>query len=304
MGTETAGSIRAPAAWNGVAGLCPTVGLVSRRGVLPLSSSLDSVGPIAWTVRDCGLLLAGMVSSDPEDRQRPGFRGPDRNRMETGVAGLRIGVARTYFEGDPDVDPQVLAATERSLDMLVQLGARLGSVTMGDFDRYSNIARAVAWPEEYEAHQAELELVPERFTAVSRERLLTGRDFTVADYIRARRAREAAIAEFYAAMADMDVLVLPTMKVAALPIGFEFGELGRIEVSLTRPFNLMGVPALALCNGFTGSGLPISIQIVGRHFDEDVVLQVGQALEAALDLRDRRPAIAVEDHTGARGSVG
>lgn len=293
VGTETAGSIRAPAAWNGVAGLCPTVGLVSRRGMLPLSASLDSVGPIAWTVRDCALLLSGMVSRAPQDLRRPGFRTPDIGRLDGGIAGLRIGVARSYFEDDPDVAPEIMSAMAHSLDVLAELGARLTTVTLGDFDTYSDIARAVAWPEEYEAHQAELEMVPARLTEVSRARLLTGKTFSVADYIRARRQREAAIAQFNAATADVDVLVLPTLKKTALPVGFEFTDLGKGELSLTRPFNMLGVPALALCNGFTTAGLPISMQVVGRHFDEDVVLQVGHAIETALDLRSRRPAIAL-----------
>lgn len=292
VGTETAGSIRDPAAWNGVAGLCPTVGLTSRRGVLPLSRTMDTVGPIAWTVEDCALLLTGMVSTDPSDTTHPGFRSPDLADLYSGAAGLRVGVVRDYFENDPDYDPDVLAAMDHSIDILKQLGARLGTAHMGDFEHYGAIARAISWPEEYEAHRDELEQYPDRFTAVSRSRLLDGRAYSAADYLRAQRQRQAAIVEFNATMDAFDVLVLPTTKKPAQPIGFEFTELGNVELSLSRPFNLLGVPALALCNGFTSDGLPLSIQVVGRAFDEAKVLRVGHALQTALDLRSRRPPIA------------
>jgi len=294
VGTETAGSIRVPAAWNGVAGLCPTVGLVSRRGVLPLSETLDSVGPIAWTTADCALLLSGMVSTDAADIERHGFRRPNLAALQEGVSGLRIGVVRHYFENDPDFDPEVLAATEHSLGILGRLGATLVTVELGDFDSYSNIARAVAWPEEYEAHRDELATVS-TFSAVARSRLMEGGNYSAADYIRARKQRRQALHDFNATTANVDVLVLPTTKTPAQPIGYEFTALGHRELSLTRPFNLLGVPSLALCNGFSAHGLPLSIQVVGRWFDDDLVLRVGHTLERALDLRTRRPTIALED---------
>lgn len=292
VGTETAGSIRDPAAWNGVAGLCPTVGLTSRCGVLPLSPTMDTIGPIAWTVEDCALLLTGMISTDPDDISRPGFRAPNLADLGSSIASLRIGVVRDYFENDPNYDPAVLAAMDHSLEVLTQLGARLGTAHVGDFELYGAIARAISWPEEYDAHRDELEQYPDRFTAVSRSRFLDGLTFSAADYLRARRQRHAAIVDFNATMTDFDVLVLPTVKKPAQPIGFEFTELGNVELSLSRPFNLLGVPALALCNGFTADGLPLSIQVVGRAFDEAMVLRVGHALETALGLRARRPPIA------------
>lgn len=286
VGTETAGSIRDPAAWNGVAGLSPTVGLVSREGVLPLSQTMDSVGPIAWTVEDCALLLDGMVA--PDAPRRPGLAS-----LEVGLAGLRIGVVRHSFEADPDYDPAVLAALDHSLETLVDLGATLTDVRLGDFARYGAIARAVAWPEEYAAHRDELEAFPERFTAVSRSRLMDGQAYSAADYIRALEQRERAIADYVTTMATVDLMVLPTMKKPALSRGFEFTPLGSVELSLSRPFNLLGVPALALCNGFSEDGLPLSVQFVGRHFEDALVLRAGHGLEKALGLRQRRPPIAL-----------
>lgn len=280
VGTETAGSIRDPAAWNGVAGLNPTVGLVSTIGVLPLSATMDCVGPIAWTVEDCGLLLCGMADFTPP-------------QLDCDIRGMRIGVVRDWYEDDPDVDPSVLQAMESSLLLLEGLGASLATVDLGDFEEYGRIARAVAWPEEYAAHRGELVQYPDRFTAVSRSRLEDGRAYSAADYIAARKRRLAAIERYKQIMRDVDVVILPTMKQPAQIAGFEFTELGNVELSYSRPFNLLGCPALSLCAGFTESGLPLGIQFAGRHFEERTVLQAGHALEDALGLRGRRPAIAL-----------
>lgn len=286
VGTETAGSIRDPAAWNGVAGLNPTVGLVSGRGVLPLSRTMDTVGPIGWTVEDCALLLDGMIA--PNVARRPGLSG-----LNDGVAGLRIGVVRHYFEADPDYDASVLMAMESGLETLQALGATLHDVRLGDFAQYGAMARAISWPEEFEAHRDELEAFPDRFTAVSRSRLMDGMAYSADDYVAALEQRQRAIADYAATMAEVDLLVLPTMKKPAQKLGFEFTELGNVELSLSRPFNLLGVPALALCNGFNEAGPPLSMQIVGRHFEDGLVLRAGHALETALGLRQRRPPIAL-----------
>jgi aspartyl-tRNA(Asn)/glutamyl-tRNA(Gln) amidotransferase subunit A len=283
VGTETAGSIRDPAAWCGVAGLKPTDGLVSTAGVLPIAPSMDCVGPLAWTVEDCALMLAGMVSPEALDLAQ----------IRSGIKGLRVGVVRHYYEGDPDVDDSVLIAMEQSLKTLEQLGARLSTVQIGSFEEYCAIARGISWPEEYAAHRDELEAEPKRFTAVSRLRLEDGKSVSAADYIRALRRRVEVIAALKQTMREIDVLVLPTMKKPAQILGFEFTALGEIELSLTRPFNLTGGPSVALCNGFSPEGLPISLQIVGRHCEDGVVLQAGCALEDALGLRSRRPEIAL-----------
>lgn len=288
IGTETAGSIRDPAAWNGVAGLKPTNGLVSTRGVLPLSATMDCVGPMAWTVEDCALLLSGMVPDDAVSASRT-----DPSTLHGGISGLRVGVVRHFYEGDADVDSAVLGAMAHSLDVLADLGAIITTVRLRAFDAYGRIARSISWPEEYAAHRQELEAHPARLTAVSRSRLMDGKAFSAADYTAAQQERLACIAELDAIMRDVDVLVLPTMKKPAQRLGFEFTELGNIELSLTRPFNLTGGPALAMCNGFSDDGLPLSLQLIGRHFEDSTVLRAGHALELALGLRARRPAIAL-----------
>lgn len=291
VGTETASSIRDPAAWCGVAGMKPTNHLVSRRGVLPLSPSMDCVGPIAWTVEDCALMLSAMVSVDDEDVSIQGFAPPDLSDFNGGIESLRIGVVRHFYENDSHLDNDVLDAMERSLSTFEQLGARLSTVRLADFETYCSVARLVAWPEEYEEHRAELNAHPDRFTAVTRSRFEECSYVSAADYIQARKQQQILTEELRRIMWDVDVLVLPTNKAPAQVLGYEHTELGEIEFSLTRPFNLTGGPSLALCNGFTASGLPTSIQIVGRHFEDGTVLRTGHALETALALRSRRPLL-------------
>jgi aspartyl-tRNA(Asn)/glutamyl-tRNA(Gln) amidotransferase subunit A len=291
VGTETASSIRDPAARCGVAGMKPTNHLVSRRGVLPLSPSMDCVGPIAWTSEDCALMLGGMVSPDEEDVTTSGFTPPDLAELGNGIKGLCIGIVRHFYEDDPHLDDEVLAAMEHSLSTLQRLGAHLSSVQLADFETYCTVARRVAWPEEYEEHRAELEAHPDRFTRTTRSRFEECRHVSAADYIQARKQQVVLTEELRQIMRDVDVLVLPTNKVPAQVLGYEHTALGEIEFSLTRPFNLTGGPSLALCNGFTASGLPTSIQIVGRHFEDATVLRAGHALETALGLRSRRPQI-------------
>jgi len=283
VGTETAGSIRDPAAWCGVAGLKPTNGLVSTQGVLTLSQSMDCVGPLAWTTEDCRLMLAAMVPAGQVVRRS------NADLEGGGLRGVRIGVVRDFYEDDPDMDDDVIAAMERSLLAFETLGARLSTVKIGDFDDYGATARAISWPEEYENHRDELEAFSERLSTVSRSRLQDGRRYSAADYIRAKKRLTSAQARLHEIMRYVDVLVLPTNKKPAQVLGYEHMNLGHGELSLTRPFNLTGGPALASCNGFTRQGLPTSIQIIGRHLEDYTVLSTGVTLEHALALRDRRP---------------
>ena len=285
VGTETAGSVRDPAAWCGIAGLKPTDRLVSRRGLLPLSPTMDCVGPMARTVEDCALLLGGMVSTDAEDRAVAGFRAPEALAPTDDLAGLRVGVLRHFYEGDPDLDPDMADAMARTLERVSDLGARLSDVRLSSPALYARTARAITWPEETASHRAELEAHPARFGAVTRSRLEDGGTVLAVDYIAALAQRAALIEEFARVMETVDVLMLPAMKSAAQPLGFEHTEAGKVDWSFARPFNLTGGPALALPVGFDRAGLPLSAQIVGRAFEDDRVLAVGTTLERALDLK-------------------
>ncbi|GAA6180692.1 amidase [Shimia sp. NS0008-38b] len=283
IGTETAGSIRAPAAWCGVAGLKPTNGMVSTAGVLPLSPTMDCVGPLAWTVEDCAILLSGMTGAPCKE----GWR-----NLDGAIAGLRVGVARSYFENDPVVDPEILAATDLAVDALIDLGAVCVDVVLPDFDALCATAKAISWPEEYRQYREDLAAHPDWLTEVSRSRLQDGQSYSDAEYRAALLRREEIIAELRNLMQDIDLLILPTLKKPAQPRGFEFTDLGKTNLDLTRPFNLTGGPALTMCHGFSDEGLPLSLQIIGRHDEDTLVLRAGHALEQALGVRNRRPQIA------------
>lgn len=281
VGTETAGSIRVPAAWCGVAGMVPTQALISRRGVLPLSRTVDCVGPIARTVADCALMLQAMITADPADRAVPGFRLPDPARPFASCKGLRIGVPRHVFEGDADLDPEVRAAFGATLHQLRDLGCTLPDVVLNGYDTWADTARAITWPEEYAEHGAELRDHPDRFGPVTRSRLQEGLRFTAPDHVLALRQRGSAMASLMATFQSVDLLVLPTTKAPAQPLGYEH-QPGARDLSYTRAFNLTGTPALTFCNGFSTGGLPLAVQLVGPPFADDLVLAAGVALDATV----------------------
>ncbi|WP_172294469.1 amidase [Pseudoruegeria sp. HB172150] len=278
VGTETAGSIRAPAAWCGVAGLKPTDGLVSASGVLPLSRTMDCLGPLAWTVEDCALMLTAMADLPAID-------------LGGGIGGIRIGVVRDFYEGHPDLDPETGAAMENAISLLQGRGGQLSTIRLDAFATYSDTAKAITWPEEYAEHGAELRTFPDRFGKVARARLEDGKKQLAHIYIAALRRREVLKADLAERMAKVDLLILPTMLKPAQPRGYEFLP-GVTDLSLNRPFNLTGNPALSLNGGFLASGLPIGLQLVGRHGEDALVLRAGHVLQAALGLTNRRPPIA------------
>lgn len=276
VGTETAGSIRVPAAWCGVAGMVPTQALVSRRGVLPLAQTMDCIGPMARSVADCALLLQGMLTDDPDDRATPGFRLPDPTRKLD--KGLRLGVPRHIFEDDPDLQPEVRAAFATSLQALRDLGCILTDVVLDGYATWADAARAISWPEETANHGAELRANPDRFSTVTRSRLNAGLGFTAPDHILAHRTRQAAISSLYATFQTVDLLVLPTTKASAQLFGYEHLP-GARDLSYTRAFNLTGAPSLTLCNGFSATGLPLAVQLIGHSFEDDQVMAMGMNLE-------------------------
>lgn len=299
VGSDTSGSIRAPAAWCGVAGFKPTEGLVSRRGMLPLSRSIDCVGPLAWTVEDCGLMVSTMISQDPEDLRIPGWRRPDFSVLDMGLRGVRIGVLRTVYEDDPLLDPEQAEAMANALTALAELGADVTDARLSDFDLYAATAKLISWPEEYAEHGGELVAHPERFGAVTRSRLQDGLGISAPDHIRARWKQRELTAEIEAVLRGVDVLVLPTTSGPAPVLGWEHLETAGSVKWFTRPFNLTGSPALSMCNGFSRSGLPLSLQIVGRRFDDEMVIRVGHALERELGLRGRRPILSPQAGRGS-----
>ena len=292
MGSDTGGSIRGPAAWCGIAGHKPTYGLLSRRGILPLSFSLDHAGPMCWTSEDCALMMQVLAVHDPLDAGSASV--PAINFMAgmgQGLAGLRVGVVRHFFEKDLLTDPETIAALETSVVALRDLGATVADVKLSPFGSYADCGNLISRSEAYAIHQHWLRHSPELYGAFGRHRLMAGAFILAADYINAQRERTRLVAELAEIMRTVDVVIFPTARCPARPIGEDSMASG-FQPFFNRAFNVTGSPALSICNGFSQTGLPLSLQIGGRPFEDALVLKVGDALERALETRGRRPSLS------------
>jgi aspartyl-tRNA(Asn)/glutamyl-tRNA(Gln) amidotransferase subunit A len=309
LGTDTGGSIRIPAGWCGVTGLKPTFGLVSRAGIVPLSWSLDHAGPIARTVEDCALLLdaiAGYDAADPGSVDVPlldyeAALATQRSPAEA-VRGTRIGVPSGYFFDQ--VDGEVEAAVRAAIQQLEQLGAEIVEVPMPDgMEDLLVVYRGVQKPEAFTYHsdQGWLETRAERYAPEVRANILSGGDYSAADYIRFQRRRRAFADAMRAAMQGVDALATPTLAIPApliaeysAPLRVNGEELRAGALRLTIPFDLTGQPALALPCGFTTDSLPISLQLAAAHFGEATLLRLGHAYQRVTDWHLRLPPLAAD----------
>ncbi|MDJ0390475.1 amidase [Roseomonas sp. E05] len=291
MGTDTGGSIRSPAAWNGIAGLKPTYGLVSRRGVLPLSFTLDHAGPMCWTAEDCALMMQVLAAHDPLD---PGSADPGpidfAGALGGGLGGLRVGVVRHFFEQDAPADTVVVDAMESALGVLAKAGATIRDVSLAPLELYYDLCNLIMGPEAFAIHEQGLTQTPELYGAVARKRISAGAFVAGSDYVNALRLRARLVAQAAAVMREVDVLITPTRHTPPEPLGQFDTMMG--HRFYTRPFNVLGLPALSVCSGFTGNGLPLSMQIAGRPFEDALVLKVGDAFEKATGFREIRPQLA------------
>lgn len=292
LGSDTGGSIRGPAAWCGIAGHKPTYGLVSRRGILPLSFSFDHAGPMCWTSHDCALMMQILARHDPMDPGSAMVPPVDFTAgFGAGLAGLRVGIVRHFFEKDLLTDPETIAALETSVTALRDMGAIVGDVTVSPFGAYADCGSLISRAESYAIHQHWLRTSPELYGAFARHRLMAGAFVLAADYINAQRERSRLVAEMAETMKTVDVLIFPTARCPARPIGEDSMASG-FQPFFNRVFNVTGSPALSICNGFSHTGLPLALQIGGRPFEDALVLKVGDALEQALGTRTRRPSMA------------
>ena len=292
MGTDTGGSIRGPAAWCGIAGLKPTYGYLSRRGILPLSFSLDHAGPMCWTSEDCAIMMNVLAAHDPLDAACARVAACDFTAgLGSGVKGLRVGVVRHFFETDLSTDAETIAALETALVALRDMGAVVGDVTLPPFGDFADTGSLISRTESFAFHQHWLRESPEKYGAYGRQRLMAGAFITGADYVNAQRQRAKLVAAVAAVMESADVLLFPTARCPAREIGEDSMASG-FQPFFNRAFNVTGNPGLSICNGYSASGLPLSLQIGGRPFQDALVLKVGDALEKALGTRTRGPAFA------------
>ncbi len=288
-GSDTGGSIRGPAGLCGLAGIKPTYGLCSRSGVLPLAHSLDTTGPLAWTVEDCALLLQAMAGHDPEDPSSANHPVPDLlGGLEGGVRGLRIGIIRHFHERDLNASPAVRAAVDHLADVLRQEGAVLSEVTLPPLLDFHAAGWLILMTEAHAVHEPWLRARFNDYGEILRERLALAALVTGADYLQAQRRRRQLCQQVAAAMADVDLLVTAAQPAEAPPIDQVPKFAGLENPGLTMPFNLTGQPALAVCTGFGAGGLPVGAQIIGRPFEDAMVLRAGHAFERATNWRAKR----------------
>lgn len=292
MGTDTGGSIRGPAAWCGIAGLKPTYGYVSRRGILPLSFSLDHGGPMCWTSEDCALMMDVLARHDPldpasADVPRADFAGS----VGKDIKGLKIGVVRHFFEKDAEVDPEIKAGIEAALATFRDLGCEIVDVTLSPLGAYADCAALISRTEAFSIHEDFLRKTPELYGELARQRIMMGALVSGSDYVNALRQRGALIAELAAVFETVDLLITPTMPTVAPKLGDLGNMMSRSRPSFTRVFNVTGSPALSVCPGFSKAGLPLNMQIIGRPFQDDLVLRAGHAFEKATTYRNARPAL-------------
>lgn len=290
LGSDTGGSIRIPASLCGTVGLKPTYGRVSRYGVASLSWSLDHVGPLTRNVTDAALVLNAIAGYDPRDPGSANVAVPDFTRgMDAGVTGVRIGIPVNYFTEKLDYE------TEQAVKTAVQVLEGLGAVVVPVEIPQAGYLKAVEWgimmPEASAYHRRALRETPQLFTEEVRGLLEVGETVLATDYIDALRFRQLMKAAWKEMMQAVDVIIAPTVFAPALPADdpVHYWPDGSTEgatdgyVRLSIPANLFGLPSLQVPCGFSTSGLPLGMQIMGKPFAEAAILAVGRAYEEATD---------------------
>jgi aspartyl-tRNA(Asn)/glutamyl-tRNA(Gln) amidotransferase subunit A len=276
LGTDTGGSIRIPAAACGIVGLKPTYGETPTEGVVPLSRTLDHVGPLARTVTDTWHVYHALVG-----------RPPSRPLSPVAVAGLRLAVPRKHFCEVLDDDVRVRFAG--ALDRLREAGARVQDVEIAHATLVAPVYLHISFGDAAAYHATTLDTMPERYTPAVRQRLETARYVLAEDYVRALDGREALRHEVDRALSGYDALVMPTLPIPAPAIGASSVEIGSTKepvralmLRLTQLFNLTGHPAVSLPCGLTTSGLPCGLQLAGARTQTGTLMRVALAIEQTL----------------------
>jgi aspartyl-tRNA(Asn)/glutamyl-tRNA(Gln) amidotransferase subunit A len=293
LGSDTGGSVRIPAAACGLVGFKPTYGRLSRAGILPNSFSLDHPGTLTWTAEDAAILmraLAGYDLRDPStvDRPVPDFA----SDLGRGVKGLRLGVIRRFHVNDVAAAPEIVAAIDAALSVLVDLGAQLVEldfpVALKD---YRLCTRIIGTAEALSAHEDDfLERRALMGKALS-DKLMGGLFIRATDYLKAVRWRRELALKADAVIASCDAVICAGTLRLTPCVDDVAGMKDYVMGSAMHVFNATGHPALAQCVGFDSNGMPLTMQIVGRYFDENTVLRVAASYEAATPWRGRRPQV-------------
>ena len=298
FGSDTGGSIRIPAAYCGLTGLKPSYGLVSRFGLIPLSWTLDHPGPLGRSAEDVALLLHAVAGADSRDAATSSGRAvPDyAARLTETLGGVRVALLTDFM--DSDVAPEIQSAVRRAVDVLADAGARVHERTAPELAEHGVPAHmSIMLPEASYLHREWLATRAGDYTDAVRTRLQEGTRTPAVAYIDALRMRERLREQIRVMQRDIDLFVLPTSPMtapaftepAAAAAGID--ELRR-RMRRTAPFNLLGQPALSLPCGFSAAGLPIGLQIVGRDFEDDMVLRAAHAFQLRTDWHLRRPPVS------------
>src|ERR1700719_4213391 len=291
-GSDTGGSIRGPAAYCGLAGIKPTYGLCSRRGILPLAFSLDHAGPMAWTAEDCAIMLqamAGHVPADPASADRPV---PDyRAALSGDVKGLRIGLICHFYENDNPADEATRQGIAAAVKVFEDLGCSLRELRLSPLADWAACGMIIMLSEAYAIHQATLR---ERFVdygEMFRDRMALAALVSAGDYVQAVRRRRELAAEFATAMADLDLAITAAAPGEAPAID-AVGKFSTFERPLLKlPVHVTGTPAVSVCCGYSAAGLPLAFQLAGKPYDELTVLRAAHAYEKATPGRSVRPQL-------------
>jgi len=315
LGTDTGGSIRQPAACCGIVGLKPTYGRVSRFGIIAFASSLDQVGPLTKDVTDCALLLEAIAGHDPSDSTSVNVAVPPyTHRLDGEIKGLRIGISRECFI--PGMQPEVEKAVREAIATLEKRGAVLEEISLphteysvADYyfiataEASSNLARYDGMKYGYRAKAKDLTETytrsrAEGFGAEVKRRIMLGTyalsaGYYDAYYLKAQKVRTLIKSDFDGAFKRCDAIVTPTAPTTAFKIGEKTEDPLQMYLSdiFTISVNLAGVPALSLPCGFDSGGLPIGLQIIGKHFDESTILRIAFAYEQATEWYKRKPQL-------------
>ena len=288
IGTDTAGSIRLPAAYCGVVGLKPTYGRVSARGVVPLSRSYDHVGPIVQSACDAALMLQAIAGYDPGDSASVDAPVPDfLSRFDEFPANLRIGVPRAFFF--EELDAEVAAAIEKALQVFRELHAEIRE----DIKLEVSTDRKLSSVESYAFHQSMVARSPELYQPETLRRIKSGERVLAEDADRARRDLQGIRHAIQRTFDEVEILLAPTVPIS--PPGIQDLQehpenLRAVELAMlrnTRPFNVWGIPAISVPCGFTKDGMPIGLQLAAAPWKEELLLQVVHAYEQATEWRKR-----------------
>src|SRR3984893_5607288 len=297
LGSDTGGSIRMPAHFCGVTGLKTTYGRISRAGAMPLSQSLDTVGPLARTAEDCALLLGLMAGADPHDPTAAAEPVPDYVGATRGqIKGLTIGVPSAFYVDDLDAD--VARILDETVAVLKREGATIVQVELPDQRQLTAAAQLVVSVEAAAFHKRWLIERPQDYGPQVLMRLQNGLAIPGVSYLEAMRWRGPALSAHITATAGVDAVIAPVSPIPAPTLAeSDVGNSPDAEsviqrlTRFTRPINYLGLPALSIPSGFTRSGLPVGMQLIGRSFDEAALLRIGAAFQRVTDFHARVPKL-------------